>query len=182
MRYAILRGTTTKESYLVINVLEADPSFVQQSTQQGDLAIEIGRDLNLRVGDMISNSSGKWEKVLKSAAESAAELKGRVEAIEYLLKVARAQLRGAELQWLADLLEPYMIEPFFMPVGAMRWQDAFRLYIFGPEGDISAWVGADLGGYFEQRMKEVEALGGTDDAYLEVFKKMVFGIELEGLE
>lgn len=86
--------------------------------------------------------------------------------------------RAAEQRRLSDeaqlmrLLEPYWPHEFAMPASEEEWLEAFRLYIYGPQGDLKEWIGDDLDGYYESRLMEAEAVG-----YYEAFRNMVFAME-----
>ena len=80
--------------------------------------------------------------------------------------------------WLTEALIPYWSGAWVLPSTHAKWEEAFRSYIYDPP-DISAYIDEmTLDEYYAARLADVKKLGGTNADYFEVFKQMVFAIEV----
>lgn len=91
---------------------------------------------------------------------------------------ARKQALDLEKKWLVDTLSQYWSGTFVLPTTEGEWMATFHTYIYD-EPNLQPYIPIPMDDYYQQKMDEVAAAGGTLDAYFDVFLKMTFTIEAE---
>lgn len=180
MRYALLKtDSEDNDRCIVDNFIVADEGFITQ--HQGvlfELAVPLSDDQPIGENTRYRKSTQAWEELFTTSAERVIVLHEELEVKKAVVEEKLVEVTDAEKEWLSEALIPYWSGPWNLPTTHAAWEEAFRCYIYDPPDLLPYIDGMTLDEYYAARMADVKRLGGTNADYFEVFKQMVFAIEV----